>query len=276
MKIALCNEVIRELEFPAQCRLAGILGYDGLELAPFTLAENPHLLSAQERNQLRQTAEEAGIEIVGLHWLLLTPKGLSINSRDTGIRQRTVEVMRGLIGLCADLGGKILVHGSPAQRNIPTDDDPQDAWFRARDTFAAIAADAEAAEVIYCLEPLSTEECNFINSVADAVTMVEAIGSPAIKTMVDHRAASLAEKETVADLLDRWLPTGLVKHVHVNDTNRRAPGQGDSHFTPLFEALRRNAYSGVVSVEPFDYVPDGQSAAAIAIGYIRGILEALS
>ena len=276
MKIALCNEVIRELDFQAQCRLASTLGYAGLELAPFTLSENPTRLSTHERKNLRQAAEDAGIEIVGLHWLLLTPKGLSINSREPAIRQRTVDVMRGLVGLCADLGGKILVHGSPAQRNILADDDPQDAWFRARDTFATVAPDAEAAGLTYCLEPLSAEECNFINTLADAVTMVEAVGSPAIKTMLDHRAASLAEKESVAELLDRWLPTGVIRHVHVNETNRRAPGQGDSRFAPMFASLKRNAYDGVVSVEPFDYVPDGPSAAAVAIGYIRGVIEALS
>lgn len=276
MKIALCNEVVRGLEFQAQCLLASALGYAGLELAPFTLGENPHLISALERKQLRKIAEDAGIEIVGLHWLLLTPKGLSINSRDPDVRHRTVEVMRGLVGLCADLGGKVLVHGSPAQRNILPDDPLQDAWLRARDTFAAVAPEAEAAGVTYCLEPLSTEECNFINTIADAVTMVEAVGSPAFKTMIDHRAASLAEKEPVAELLDRWLPTGLIRHVHVNETNRRAPGQGNNRFMPMFAALKRNAYGGVVSVEPFDYYPDGPAAAAVAIGYIRGMIEALS
>ena len=184
--------------------------------------------------------------------------------------------MRGLIGLCADLGGKILVHGSPAQRNVPSDENPQDAWLRARDSFAAVAGDAESAGVTYCIEPLSREECNFINTVADAVTMVETVGSPAIKTMIDHRAASLAEKESVPQLLDRWLPTGLIRHIHVNDTNRRAPGQGDNRFTPVFAALRRNDYTGIISVEPFNYLPSGPATAAVAMGYIRGILEALS
>jgi D-psicose/D-tagatose/L-ribulose 3-epimerase len=274
MRIALCNEVIRELEFPAQCQLAKSLGYNGLELAPFTLGENPHQLGADERKRLRQTAEDAGIEIVGLHWLLLTPKGLSINTSDSVVREKTVKVMRGLIGLCAELGGKILVHGSPAQRTVPPDENPHDAWLRARDTFAAIAPDAEAAGVTYCIEPLSREECNFINTVADAVTMVESVGSPAIKTMLDHRAASLAEKESVPELLDRWLPTGLIRHIHVNDTNRRAPGQGDNRFIPVFAALRRNGYDGIVSVEPFNYLPSGPITAAVAIGYIRGVLEA--
>ena len=45
-------------------------------------------------------------------------------------------------------------------------------------------------------------------------------------------------------------------------------------FAPLFAALRKNGYRGDVAVEPFDYVPDGPAAAARAIGYIRGIIEA--
>ena len=51
MKIVLCNEVISDLEFSAQCSLAAALGYSGLEVAPFTLGKNPHLLPSRERSQ---------------------------------------------------------------------------------------------------------------------------------------------------------------------------------------------------------------------------------
>ncbi|MBI4611323.1 MAG: hypothetical protein HY726_20220 [Candidatus Rokubacteria bacterium] len=61
-----------------------------------------------------------------------------------------------------------------------------------------------------------------------------------------------------------------------NDTNRRGPGQGDNRFAPVFAARVRHGYAGVVSVEPFDYDPDGPATAARAIGYIRGILETLA
>ncbi|MDA2923594.1 sugar phosphate isomerase/epimerase [Acidobacteria bacterium AH-259-L09] len=275
MKIALCNEVLRELEFPAQCAYAAGLGYDGLELAPFTLGETPHLLSNSDRARLRRAAADAGIEIVGLHWLLVTPQGLSINSRDASVRRQTVEVMRRLIELCADLEGKVLVHGSPGQRQVEPDDDPAEAWKRALDSFAAIKADAEAADVVYCIEPLSQSETNFINTVAEAVSLVEAVGSPALRTMIDTRAARLAEDASVAELIDHWLPKGMVAHIHVNDRNRRGPGQGDDEFAPVFAALVRNGYSGKVSVEPFDYEPDSGATAAHAIGYIRGILQTL-
>lgn len=275
MKIALCNEVIREMDFTAQCHYAAALGYNGLEVAPFTLDENPHRLPSSTRAELRRFAGDAGIEITGLHWLLVTPQGLSITTKDSSVRRQTVDVMRGLIDLCADLGGKVLVHGSPVQRSISPDDDSAEAWLRARDCFAAVASAAEAAKVVYCIEPLSPRDTNFINTVAEAVRMVEATGCPAVRTMIDSCAAGQAEIAPVTEVIDRWLPTGHIHHIHVNDTNRRGPGQGEVQFAPIFAALDRHAYSGIVSVEPFDYHPDGPASAARAIGYIRGILESL-
>ena len=55
-----------------------------------------------------------------------------------------------------------------------------------------------------------------------------------------------------------------------------AKALGYDRFAPVFAALQRNDYIGVVLVEPFDYQPDGQATAARAIGYVRGILEALA
>ncbi|HJM51539.1 MAG TPA: sugar phosphate isomerase/epimerase family protein [Alphaproteobacteria bacterium] len=276
MKIALCNEVVRELDFAAQCAFAAELGYDGIELAPFTLGHEPQLISAGERAQLRRAASDAGIAIVSLHWLLVTPAGLSINAPDPALRRRTVEVIERLIGLAADLGAGTLVHGSPAQRDVAADDDPAEAWQRARDTFAAIAPAAEAAGVDYCLEPLAPRETNFVNTLAQAVDMVEAVGNPAFCTMIDTCAAGLAEAEPLPQVFDTWLPTGQVRHVQVNDSNKRGPGQGPQLFAPVMAALKRHDYQGSIAVEPFDYVPDGPASAARAIGYLRGIEEALA
>lgn len=274
MRIALCNEVIRELPFFEQCELAAGLGYDGIELAPFTLGETPHLLPADDRAALRRVAEDNGLTIDSLHWLLVTPAGLSITSPDEDVRGRTVDVMRRLVGFAADLGCTAMVHGSPAQRQLDAGDEDAGRG-RARDCFAAVADEAAAAGIAYCIEPLAGRETNFINSVAEAAALVEAIGSPGLRTMVDCSAAALDEAEPVAALLDRWLPTGMIAHVQVNDRNQQGPGQGDDQFAPVFAALRRHGYDKVVAVEPFDYRPDGATSAARAIGYIRGILETL-
>ena len=82
-------------------------------------------------------------------------------------------------------------------------------------------------------------------------------------------------REPAETLLERWLPTGLLAHVQVNDANLRGPGQGALRFRPLLAALRRHGYAGWVAVEPFEYVPDGPACAARAIGYLRGAMEEL-
>jgi sugar phosphate isomerase/epimerase len=276
MRIALCNEVLQGWDFAAQCGFAAALGYDGLEVAPFTLGDEPHRLPAAERARLRRAAADAGVAVTGLHWLLVAPAGLSITSADAAVRARTIEVMRALVGLCADLGGRYLVHGSPAQRRIPPGDDVAAARARARDCLAAAAEAAGAAGVVYCLEPLARRETDLVNTIAEAAALVGEVGHPALRTMLDCSAASQQEAEPPAALLDRWLPTGLIAHVQVNDRNRRGPGQGEDRFAPVLAALRRHGYAGDVAVEPFDYHPDGPAAAARAVGYLRGILEALA
>jgi sugar phosphate isomerase/epimerase len=127
--------------------------------------------------------------------------------------------------------------------------------------------------VIYCVEPLSTRDTNFINSVSEAAECLKAINNPALQTMIDCCAAGSSEDLPIPELIDRWMPQGIIAHFHVNDPNRRGPGQGDLAFAPILGALRRHKYSGIVGVEPFDYIPDGPSSAARAIGYLRGVLE---
>jgi D-psicose/D-tagatose/L-ribulose 3-epimerase len=275
MRIALCNEVLAPMAFERQCEFAAALGYDGLELAPFTLGEEPLALTAAERARLRRAAQEAGIVVSGLHWLLARPAGLSITSADLRVRQRTADVLRGLVELCADLGGSVLVHGSPAQRRLPDDSTAPAAREHAIELIASAAAHAADAGLIYCIEPLAPPEANFIHTLQEAADIVRAIGCPALRTMLDCCAAARAEASPPAQLLEHWLPTGLVAHVQVNDSNLRGPGQGALRFGPVFAALHRHRYGGWVSVEPFEYRPDGPACAARAIGYVRGVLEGL-
>jgi sugar phosphate isomerase/epimerase len=273
MRLSLCNEVVRELAFERQCALAATLGYAGLEIAPFTLAEDPTRLSAARLAEIRRALAGAGVACSGLHWLLVAPDGLSITTADAAAHARTIEVMRRLIGLCAELGGAYLVHGSPAQRRTGGD---AAAAARGEAAWRAVAADAERAGVTYCIEALAPPEADFVNTIAEAAAIARRIGSPAVRTMLDTSAAGNAESQTPAALLDRWLPTGLIAHVQLNDRNRRGPGQGSDRFGPVLVALRRHGYAGWLAIEPFEYVPDGPGAAAHAIGYVRGALEALA
>ncbi len=271
MRLSLCNEVIRELPFARQCALAAELGYAGLEIAPFTLGDDAYRMSAGARAELRRAMSDAGVVCSGLHWLLVAPPGLSITTADAAARQRTLDVMKALVELCAELGGAYLVHGSPAQRMIAGQGDG--AAARGEAAWAALAGPAAQAGVVYCIEPLAPRETDFVNTVAEAAAIVRRIANPALRTMIDTSAAGLSEAEPVAELIARWLPSGLIAHVQLNDRNRRGPGQGEDRFAPILRALIRGGYDGWLAMEPFDYHPDGPCCAARAIGYVQALLE---
>jgi sugar phosphate isomerase/epimerase len=272
VRISLCNEVIREMPFDRQCAFARAVGYEGLEVAPFTLGDEPHRLPTARRAELRAAVAQEGVAITGLHWLLVVPEGLSITSLDAAVRERTLNVMKGLIDLCADLGGQYLVHGSPRQRTLEASSEDMQRGV-ARECFSVAAEHAAAAGVTYCIEPLAPEETNFLVTVREAADLVRTIGNPALRTMIDCAAALRSADGDPVPLLTEWLPSGLIAHVHLNDPNRRGPGQGSLRFEPILRTLIESGYDRCAGVEPFIYEPDGPAAAARAIGYLRGCLE---
>src|SRR3954447_16196836 len=279
MKFALCNEVLQPLPFPRQCALVASVGYSGLEVAPFTLAADPTELTDAEVEGFRRTAEDHGLKIFGLHWLLVAPAGLSIVSSDASLRARTKQVMVRLVELCAALGGSYLVHGSPRQRSVPEGSTREAAWDHARECLSGAAPAAARCGVTYCLEPLSRRETDLFNTVEECARMLAEIGEPALRTMIDCSAAGQTEELPVHELMAYWMPQGVVGHVQVNDPNRRGPGQGALAFGPILQVLQdmeaQGHFPGIVGVEPFDYVPDGPGCAAHSIGFLRGVLQGL-
>jgi len=275
MKISICNELFEGWDIEKTFDYVAQLGYDGVELAPFTLGETALDISAAARNSIRIAAKKAGIEIVGLHWLLVKPEGLYINHPDSDIRKKTQGYLKALIDLCGDLGGKVLVHGSPQQRNIKEGWDPHEAWKHARETFQICAEAARSRDVFYCLEALTTADTNFINTIDQALRMVTEIGLPNFQTMFDCRSIHAGAGSELPNVLRMALATGKLRHVHVNDPNGRGPGFGDLQFAPLLKILSEADYQGYISVEVFDFAPDPRTIAARSLGYLHGILESL-
>jgi D-psicose/D-tagatose/L-ribulose 3-epimerase len=187
--------------------------------------------------------------------------------------------MERLVELAAMMGGRYLVHGSPKQRSVPPDSTRSEALDRATGCFARAAKAAQDCGVVYCIEPLSTRETDLINTVAEAVEIVNAIDSPSLRTMIDCSAAGQMESESIPALMSRWMPSGHIAHVQANDPNRRGPGQGALQFAPIVETLlalqAAGHYDGIVAVEPFDYMPNGIGCAARSIGYLKGIIESV-
>lgn len=275
MKISICSELFQDWPIERIFEYSAQLGYDGVEIAPYALSDSVSEISLSRRRAIRRAAENSGIEITGLHWLLVKPEGLSINHPDEIIRIRTQEYMEALIHFCADIGGKLLIHGSPHQRTVLPEWDSKESWERARETFEACLETARKRNVIYCIEPLSRTSTNFINTVEEALRLVKEIRHPNFKMIFDCRHA-FSQEESVTEALIRALDSRMLCHIHVNDANGRGPGFGETRFTPILKTLIKNNYRGYLSVEIYDFDPDPQTIAGRSIGYLKGILETLS
>lgn len=269
MKFAICNETYQGWSFEDQVRSVAETGYQGLEIAPFTLSETAFDLTRERRQELRRQAASYGLEITGLHWLLVKPPGLYLTDPDEKVRARTVEYLQELVRLCSDLGGRTLVFGSPRQRNLKEGVRFEQAWGWAREGFGRAARTAGERGVYLLMEPLPPPDCNFIQNLEEARRMVEAVGHPHFQMMVDVKSLC-AEGRPLDELI---LGVGdRLQYVHANDANLRGPGFGNTDFRPVFSALTRMGYHGYVSVEVFDYKPDPVTIARESLRYLQKTL----
>src|SRR5262245_21605725 len=270
MQYAICNETFEGWDHARVCRFIAGLGYTGLEIAPFTLAPRITDVTPQRRRELRQQAEDCGLKIIGLHWLLAKTEGLHLTSNDGGVRSRTADYIVELARCCRDFGGDLLVFGSPAQRRIPADTSRARATDNAVDTFRRALPGIVDAGVRLCLEPLAPPEADFINSAAEGVEILDRVGHPHFVLHLDVKALS-SEGPPVPDLIRRH--AGRTGHFHANDPNKRGPGFGNTDFVPIFKALLDSNYRGWVSVEVFDYTPDPETIARESIRYMKACEE---
>jgi D-psicose/D-tagatose/L-ribulose 3-epimerase len=248
---SICNEAFEKWPFADACRAIRKIGYTGIEIAPFTLAEKPSDLSPARRAEFRSMMQSEGLEFVGLHWLMVGPASLHVTTPDADLRRRGWEHIRDLIDLCADLGPNgVMVFGSPKQRATTGGSTREEATRRMAEGLAAAAPHAQSRGVTVLLEALPIGQCDVVQSLAEAVEIVEAIGSPAIQTMFDvHNAVD--EREPHATLIERHY--GHIRHIHVNELDGRHCGAGDYDFRPIFDTLRRLEYPAWISLEAFDF-----------------------
>ena len=268
MKYAICNELYVDWPFDQAFAHAAGLGYTGVEIAPFTIETNAFDISPQRRKQVRETVEANGLEVIGLHWLLAKTEGLHLTTDDKEIRSRTGRYICELARLCRDLGGKVMVFGSPPQRNLPEGVSQQQGFDYAVEVFKSAAQTLEECDVTLALEPLGPEEGNFMLTAESGIAIAQAVDSSNVKLHLDVKAMSTESKpipEIIRDSKD-WLV-----HFHANDPNRRGPGMGDVDYVPIFDALKETAYDGWVSVEVFDYEPGVDSLAGDSIRYMQGL-----
>lgn len=271
MRYAICNETYVDWPFAKACDHAAACGYTGLEIAPFTLGPLATDVSPQQRRTLARTIEEAGLACVGLHWLLAKTTGFHVTHPDPAVRQRTVDYLGDLARLGADLGGRVLVFGSPLQRSLMPGVSPAEALDHLDEVFGKLVPVLEQTNMVVALEPLAPAETNVLNTAAETCGLIERIGSPYVRLLLDVKAMS-SEPTPIPEIIRARAKH--IEHFHANDANLQGPGFGAVDFVPIFNALEEIRYGGWVSVEVFDYAPGVERLAKESIDYMHRVAGA--
>ena len=270
VKFAICNEIFQGWKLEDVLACAARLGYAGVEIAPFTLADSVNDISTTQRGNIRELAARHKMEITGLHWLLVKPEGLHLNHPDEAIRSRTARFFCDLADFCADIGGQVMVVGSPKQRNVQAGVSHEQALEWTAATLRDAVKRAEDRGVTMCFEPLSPAETNFINTAAEAIDFAQRFRSPSFKIILDVKAMCSESKPIPQIIRESW---PHFAHFHANDKNLRWPGSGDVDFVPIAGALKEVDYGGFVSVEVFKFDEGGELIATNSIEYLTRIFS---
>ncbi len=265
-RFGICNELFRGWSFARACDFAAELGYQGLEVAPMTLFDSEGKIDASRVEELKTAVAHAGLQFIGLHWLLAQTHDVHWTDPDPSVRRRTAEYLSQLAELCRSLGGDVMVLGSPKQRDLAAGMSPADGLDAARRCLELTLPALEANRVIVAVEPLGPEETNFLNTAAEAVSLIRLIDSPNIKLLLDVKAMS-TESSAIPQIITDF--RSELVHFHANDPNRRGPGMGSIDFVPILRALQMIDYAGWISVEVFDETPGIETLARSSIDNLR-------
>jgi sugar phosphate isomerase/epimerase len=266
VRFAICNEIFQGWTMDATLTCAADIGYQAVEIAPFTLAPHVTDLPVSERSRIRNMAARAGLDICGIHWVLVQTEGMHLTHPDPAVRHRTSRYLSDLVEFCSDVGGRTVVLGSPKQRHRQEDVTPAQAWDWAVDTLRGGLKRAEERGIIFCIEPLAPTETNFLNTAEETVGFAASFASSSMKIVLDVNAMCSESKPIPQIIRESW---PHVAHFHANDPNRKGPGFGDVQFPPILGALREVGYDGYVSVEVFDFEEGPEAIATRSLKYLR-------
>jgi sugar phosphate isomerase/epimerase len=270
-RYAMCNESMAELSWAEQCQIIGDAGYEGVEIAAFTMVkEGVGEIGPARRKEMVSVMKGAGLECVGLHWLLAPPpKGLHFTTPDVTIRRRTVAYLDELIDFCCDLGGSYMIFGSPRQRNAKSIT-VEEAKKHFAEGLASVADHAQRCNIKILVEPLGKRTTDVVNTMAEAIELVRRVDHPAIRGMFDFNNTS-DETEPFDVLLRRYFDH--IYHVHVQEQGGRHLGTGTAvnDYVKAFQTLKDLRYDKWISLEVFDFSPGGKIIAEESMAALRRI-----
>ncbi|GAC1339834.1 MAG: sugar phosphate isomerase/epimerase [Isosphaeraceae bacterium] len=268
IRLGICNELFDGWDLHRVCRTVRALGYDGIEIAPFTLAPLITELTPNQRREIRETILDADLAVIGLHWLLANTEGLHLTHPDIQVRARTALYLCELAWATRDLGGSLMVLGSPKQRNLLPGVDYHQAFDHAAEVLRSVLPTLTECGVDLCLEPLAPSETDFLNTIAQANDLIRRLDHPRLKLHLDVKAMSTDPGGSVCELISKHgLEAG---HFHAQDPgNLRGPGMGDLDFEPIVKSLAASGYNGWISVEVFDFTPGAEETAHQSLECLR-------
>jgi D-psicose/D-tagatose/L-ribulose 3-epimerase len=277
MRYAACNELVHDRSLADACRLIARCGYQGIELAPYSLAADPLRIPPATAREIRRAIADAGLACVGLHWLLKAPPGLHITTPEIGVRRRSWDAVRFLVDFCHAVGGSLVVLGSGKQRG--TQGISRDAAMAIlRDELADLAPHLAQSGVTVLLEPLQVRVTDVLNTLHEARAIIDAIGSPRIASMLDFHN-SQDERESWESLIAGH--TDIIRHVHLNEADGHhpslveRPGRARSEFAAAFRALAATGYAGWISLETFHTADSPEMVLAETRAFLNGMTSLL-
>jgi sugar phosphate isomerase/epimerase len=271
MKFGICNEIFQNWPLDEAFAYAAEVGYDCIEIAPFTIAKSVTDIPASERLRIKDLAAKKGISISGIHWVLVQTEGLHLTHPDAETRARTARYLVDLVDFCASIGGTRIIVGSPKQRSLQPGVRYDQAWEFATSVFRDSIRRAEESGVVICFEPLAPSETDFVNTAAEGIRFAQQFNSPAMSIILDVKAMS-SEGKPVPDIIRE--SAGKFEYFHANDPNLKGPGFGDTDFGPIAAALRDANYDGVVSVEVFKFEEGAEAIACRSLEYLKNTFAA--
>lgn len=224
----------------ANLEAAKAAGFDYVELATSEIAA----LSDAEFEQAAARIRQAGLPVPAMN--LFLPGTLKVTGPDVNPDQQMAYVARAFTRL-ARIGTTIVVFGSGPARRVPAGFPKEQAVRQLVEFGRRIAPEARARGITIAVEPLRPEETNIINSAAEGLELVNAIGDPSFQLMVDfyHLASVKEDPAIIVRARDH------IRHVHMaNPEGRVFPRAFDEYdYAPFFAALRAIGYDKRISVE---------------------------
>jgi D-psicose/D-tagatose/L-ribulose 3-epimerase len=268
---AMCNESMAKLSWPQQCEIVSDAGYRGIEIAAYSLVkEGVWEIGPKKRAELVAVMNHAGLQCVGLHWLLAPPpKGLHFTTPDAAVRKRSVAYLDQLIDFCGDLGGTHMTFGSPKQRNtVGISVEEAKGYFA--DGLAAVADHAQRRGIKILIEPLGKKTTDVVNTLAEALELAQRVNHPAIQIMFDFNNTT-DETEPFDVLLRKYYKH--IHHVHVQEQGGKYLGTGTAvnDYVKAFQTLKDLNYREWISLEVFDFSPGGRRIAEGSMATLKKI-----